>query len=741
MLQGRLELSQAFGQLRRSRTEKSVGKFFPNIILCQPRRVAQVALVKTIIAQVVEQEFVGGKIPNERQAVAQLGAGQQEDGLAALVGHGAIAQMPYRADTQQDLQVGQRLFQSFEHAQQSIHGFRDPDPALLKKRGGRFVAVGNRLPVRAQKKHLGRAKGEDQPVGLPQKSRRIGVAGVQAVEQRFRVGVRQTAVMIPAMPKSCVEGQFAGRKRAIAVEQTLENTADGQGVVHDAKGIDPGIKFERCKARTHIFCKTGAQQQHPVVVREAKRRFFYRESASEGFHARKLATFTALFTMRRAGMSFFERLFGNFSGQKNNQPDVVFGRYSDAYKTADQMAAWERSLQLFDEGQPLEAYRTFFRYLRDEAADNVRWNDNPDLLHFEFWQGSRHITGFANAEKLKAESKIALAGDLNVGFLRRLMEANFALKFSRFALTPDNALAIVFDTSTQDGSPLKLQQALRELALHADKQDDLLLDEFKSLQAVDPVITDLPEAEKQVKYDYLRAQIEQSFAVFDRGKPDPNQYPGGYAYLFLAQAFRLDYLLRPEGFMMDALEKMHGSYFAKDERTPQRKVLGLRQDFQQLYERPKEDFYKEFYRTRSTFGINQAVNHDRLVALIDGELPNMEWHLQQNHAELALAIPQYIAGYALFHYAPPLPDRDLLHLFFQVTEQAFFKTLGFRLELLDEKGLPERRNVTAAIKDIFEANKAKYPKLRADFNVLNFSSMPLFAKTYLEMIRNLDLSA
>lgn len=440
-------------------------------------------------------------------------------------------------------------------------------------------------------------------------------------------------------------------------------------------------------------------------------------------------------------MSFFERLFGSFSGQKNNQPDVVFGRYSDAYKNADQMAAWERSLQLFDDGQPLDAYRSFLFYLRDEAADNVRWNDNPDLLHFEFWQGSRHITGFANAEKLKAESKIALAGDLNVGFLRRLMEANFALKFSRFALTPDNALAIVFDTSTQDGSPLKLQQALRELAVHADKQDDLLLDEFKTLQAVESTITELPDAEKQLKYNYLRAQIEQTFAIFDRAKPDPNQFPGGYAYLFLSLAFRLDYLLRPEGFMMDALEKMHGSYFAKDERTPQRKVLGLRQDFQQLYERPREDFYKEFYRTRSTFGINQAVNHDRLVALIDGELPNMEWHLQQNHAELALAVPQYVAGYSLFHYAPPLPDRDLLHLFFQITEQAFFKSLGFQTDLLDENGLPERRNVTAAVKNIFDANKTRYPKLRTDFNALNFSSMPLFAKTYLELIRNLDLSA
>lgn len=442
-------------------------------------------------------------------------------------------------------------------------------------------------------------------------------------------------------------------------------------------------------------------------------------------------------------MRFLERLFSS-SPSATDQPDILFGRYTDAYKSKEQLAAWERSLQLFDEGRALEAYREFLRYLRDEATDNVRWQEDEGLLRFEIWQGSRRVTGTANAEKVQAESKIARADDLNVGFLRRLMEANFALKFSRFALAPDNALAIVFDTAATDGSPLKLQQALRELAIHADKQDDLLLDEFRGLQPADTVVaaaTELPEAEKQVKYEFIRREIEAAFAVFERAKPDPNQFPGGYAYLLLALAFRLDYLVRPEGFMMDLLEKMHGAYFAKDERPAQRKVAGLRQDFQKLLDRPREEFFKEMYRTRGTFGINQAVNHDRITALIDGELPNMDWHLQQNHPELALAVPQYVAGYALFHYAPPQPDRDFLHLFFQIFHQDFFRQLGYRLDLLRTDGLPERRAVTAAVRDLVKKHQARFPKLNPDVNQLNFSALPLFAKSFLEMVRNLDLAA
>lgn len=438
-------------------------------------------------------------------------------------------------------------------------------------------------------------------------------------------------------------------------------------------------------------------------------------------------------------MNFFERIFG--SSGKPAQPDILFGRYTDAYKTPAQMAAWERSLQLFEEGRTLEAYREFFLYLRDETVANVSWNDDPaETLHFEFWQGSRRISGFANAEKLRAESKFARVDHFNVAFLRRLMEANFALKFSRFALSDDNTLAIVFDTSTVDGSPLKLQQALRELGIHADKQDDLLIDEFQTLlQPFESSQTDIPEAEKAVKYDYIVRQIGQAFEIMDRAKPDPNQYPGGYAYLLLSLAFRLDYLVRPEGFMMDLLEKMHGAYFAKDERTPQLKVMLLRREWQKLLERPKEHFFKEMYRTRSTFGINQAVNHDRIMSLIDGELPNMEWHLQQNHPELALAIPQYIAGYAMFHYAPPQPDRDFFHLFFQITEAPFFRELGFQSDLSGDIQ-QDRRAIHAAVKALVQRHRAQFPRLRAEPEALNFNSLPLFAKSFMGMVRNLDLS-
>jgi hypothetical protein len=441
-------------------------------------------------------------------------------------------------------------------------------------------------------------------------------------------------------------------------------------------------------------------------------------------------------------MDFFARLFGLQSN--TSQPDVPFGRFSDAYKSEAQQQAFDRSLELFEKGEHLNAYRDFLFFLKDESAavPNIEWEEKDGALYFEFWQGSQRIKGFANAEKVKAESKVARAENLNVGFMRRLMEANFNLKFSRFALDPDNHLCIVFDTQTVDGSPLKVLHALRELAIHADKQDDLLLGEFAGTlsPAEERLFGEISAPEKTVKYNYIRRSIEAAFAEIDAAKPDPNTYPGTYAYLLLALAFKLDYLVKPEGFMMDLLEKVYAAYFAKNNLTPQVKLQQIRREFQTLLDRPKEEFFREMYRTRSTFGANPAVPHGTVAGLIEGELPNMEWPLQQGYDTLAFAVAQYLAGFTLFHQAPPKPDLEFLHLFFEITEAPFFRELGFNVPYTDEAGRLQKAAILKAVKQIADRNRPVYTRLRPDTTRLDFASMTLFARSFLGMIKDLDLT-
>ena len=129
-----------------------------------------------------------------------------------------------------------------------------------------------------------------------------------------------------------------------------------------------------------------------------------------------------------------------------------------------------------------------------------------------------------------------------------------------------------------------------------------------------------------------------------------------------------------------------------------------------------------------------------VAGLIEGEMPNMEWPIQQNHDVLALAVPQYIAGFVLFHYAPPKPVRELLHLFFQITEAGFFRSAGFDIPYSDSEGALNKSEITRAIRKIMDQNRAQFPYLKFDPQRLDFGSNVLFSKSYILILKDLNLN-
>ncbi len=199
-------------------------------------------------------------------------------------------------------------------------------------------------------------------------------------------------------------------------------------------------------------------------------------------------------------MSFLERLFGT-KEESVQQPDIRFGRYSDSYKDASNYDAWDEALEKFEGQQYVDCFKAFFNYLRDEEEDNVRWWGEK-VVSSLFYQGFKKDSGFAMRNLRR--KPYAQTEQLNVGFLRRLLEKNFSMNFGRFALGDNNELLVVFDTYSLDGSPYKLYFALKEMAIQADKFDDLLLDEFDMLKPVEVShLIAIPDEVKEVKYKFI----------------------------------------------------------------------------------------------------------------------------------------------------------------------------------------------------------------------------------------------
>ena len=121
----------------------------------------------------------------------------------------------------------------------------------------------------------------------------------------------------------------------------------------------------------------------------------------------------------------------------------------------------------------------------------------------------------------------------------------------------------------------------------------------------------------------------------------------------------------------------------------------------------------------------------------------MDWYEEEGYEKIALAIPQFIVGHCLFNFAVPLPIKDLFILFYRVTEYPFFDKLGFRPHLVTEKDkklLLDKGEIKDILNKIAKRYSDIYPNFHPSISAIELKSIVRFAKSFLIMVRNLDLT-
>jgi len=437
-------------------------------------------------------------------------------------------------------------------------------------------------------------------------------------------------------------------------------------------------------------------------------------------------------------MGLFNRWFGG--GKTEEQPDIQFGRYNDGYVTEEQQAFWKKSVAAYEAKNYAESFEVFFQYLQANRQNSVTYAQENGKLTFELLQGSKKVMGYADDKQFVASTKIVRSERLNVGFMRRLLEHNYALNYSRLSLDNEDNICMTFSSYLMDASPYKLYAALKELSTTADKQDDLLADEFEMLHPIETGhIIELPEAEKAVKYKYIKKWTDETFARID--ELDPNKFKIGVNYLLLSLVYKMDYLVVPEGVMTETMEKAHHTFFSADGRSPQDKAQAVVKSVKEMMERPHDEFYKEMYRVPATFSITAPAEHAQLAAMIEAEMPAMDYYLQNNYLDLAAAIPGFVTGHFLFYFHVPQPDREYLHLLLKTLESDYFKELGFTDVYYDSSTQKiDKSGIKSEIQAIAKSNKTHFPKLAPNTAKLKYDNLPEFARSFLFMVKDLDLT-
>lgn len=416
---------------------------------------------------------------------------------------------------------------------------------------------------------------------------------------------------------------------------------------------------------------------------------------------------------------------------------ITFGRFSDSYKPQAKTDAWGISDEAFTKGDYYNSYASFFDYLKDDSVDNVKMTRAGDNITFEIMQGSQIVKGTIANNKIVAESYVAEYDKLSVAFMRRLMDLNYQLYYSRFCLK-DNKIVIKFDSTIPGGSPRKLYYALKEVATRADKQDDLLTDDFSMLKSLGNTNNvPIPENERETKHKYFRKWIGDTIERINSVNEDAMS--GGISYLLLNLLYKIDYFIVPEGILMNELEKISWGYFAKDNKPFLQKNADMKQAFMKLLTWTADDITSDIYRTKSTFGIANPVPHQAVLDLFANNVNNIKWYIDNKYEDIAIVIYEYLATYCLFSYGMQKPTVRLFHLMLCVTNQDFLTALGVPEIYYDaaNKKINEQL-IKDEIAKIISDGVKEYPELKFNTANLKFDTVINLLRTYIEEIKLLN---
>lgn len=416
--------------------------------------------------------------------------------------------------------------------------------------------------------------------------------------------------------------------------------------------------------------------------------------------------------------------------------EINFGRYSDAYQSVAKKDMWHQCEKLFEEKNYNGSFGLFFDCLKDEKSDNVLWGEDKGKINFLIKQGSKEVRGFIFENKISASSNIAEFEKLPVAIMRKLLEMNYNLDYCRFAVD-NNKVVIKFDTFVEACPPARLYYALKELALRADKQDDLLMNEFSALKPFDYHRIELPPEIKEIKYKYLMKWINDVLAKVESVNMD--KYSGGLTYILLGVNYRIDYLINPQGDLTNKLEKIHWNYFAGDGKNVYEKIENIKDEFKGILSKSKESIMNEFYDVTSTFGVTRPAVFSAIQDVFKNNINNVQHYTANKMEDVALSIFEYTAGNCLFVYGVTESTKLLFQMMFQILNNDFFKELGINEVLYDiRENKFDEELIKKKIEEIIEKDKNEFPLLQYNTSTLKFDSLLSFLKSYFNEINNLN---
>jgi hypothetical protein len=325
--------------------------------------------------------------------------------------------------------------------------------------------------------------------------------------------------------------------------------------------------------------------------------------------------------------------------------------------------------------------------------------------------------------------------------MRKLLELNFSMSFSRFAMHEENLL-IVLDCTADMMHPNKLYFGLRELSLQADLQDDLLLSNFSNMQMVDSDhVIHNTETQKSVKYEFFVDKISRALELAEPLNPDT--FSGGISYIYMNLLQQLHYILAPEGKLLEEIDHIIGSYWADiEKRTAVELNQRLAKQLRGLLAFSRSDVVENLYYTNGTFCRMLPPDITKVQEVIANSLTTMQYYRDTQQEEIANMVMMYGLTNAAYHNSLPQVLHKLVAVFMQVNHADLCAALGIKNVLYNAReNVFSKAEISALCRAAVYSDLHRYPHLKFDTNALRYNSLLSFNQSFLEQLIQLNYNS
>jgi hypothetical protein len=414
-----------------------------------------------------------------------------------------------------------------------------------------------------------------------------------------------------------------------------------------------------------------------------------------------------------------------------------YGRGVHSLPNPDEHELFEKASEAFIRGDRLKGYDFFLSSLTHIGnTKHLIYTVYDDKITFELLQGYAIVRGIITETSLKATALIAPVSQLHVSIKRRFLERNFQLTYARFS-NMDGILTLKLHLDNASITPHKIFFPLREIALNADFEKEMIAGEFTEIPLNEADNIQYLEPEEYIRlYRWMLKWIDQTKKSLQGLLANDNT--GMVSFSYLALLLKVDYLLIPRKKMAKDIAEKVGSYFMDDEKSTEDKNADLQNYLAELETIKIETFSTQIYRAEYTFSPFDQAMHEEIVSFIEESLLKVKWY-KSNHSSYVIgAIYRYIALYILYNYGLHPTLRTLMHLHVQVYESDFFEDMGEPLLYSPSSKQFNKSRIHNFIDSAIIPYQKRYKGLKNFSDLLNYTDLDNFSQSFYLQIKNLD---